>query len=251
MKKNEIIKCRDKFKDVLNIRLLGFEAVDFYHNTSLLKNQNDLTNKIFYGFYYSERDNFLNINGFSYSKVSVKVNTILELIASRVQLTQMTKDDIIGDIYEHTIYGQKIREDQDSSDLIYKIHFVENGIFYEERMVELAEMFKRHIEIYIQPFFDSLTSLQEINDKIIDKYPENEWSNYFFKHTNLKVTIIMKLCNNPRYQSFSKMISERISEALFDQGKTEYKDYYNVYCTLLKYLDNEEYKQDAVLITKN
>jgi hypothetical protein len=247
MKKNEIIRYREQFKEVLNIQLLGFEAIDFYHNTSLLKNQNDLINKIFYSFYYPEREKSLNIGGFSYSKVSIKVNTILELIASRVQLAQMTKDDIIGDIYEHTILSRvETDEFENSMKPIGKIHFVENGIFYEERLLEVAEMFKRHIEVYIQPFFDSLTSLQEINDKIIDKYPENEWSKFFFGVTFFKVTIIMKLCNNPRYQTYSKMLKERIYDRAFNQGIISAQDNYKIYSTLLEYLDSEEYKQDTV-----
>jgi hypothetical protein len=247
MNKNEIVKFRTLFKDVLDIDSLGFNATYFYHCTSLLKEHNDLVDKIDYDFYYPETAKSLNVGGFSYSKVSMEVNKILESIASRVQLVQMSKDDLVRDIYEPTILTKiNTEEFENSMKPICEIRFVENGIFYEERMLDVTKMFKKHLEIYMQPFFDSFVSLQEINDKIIDKYPENELGDYFFKHSNLKATIIMKICDNPRYNSFTEIIKERIREAIFVQGQKQYLDYYNVYCTLLEYLQSTEYKQQIV-----
>lgn len=97
-------------------------------------------------------------------------------------------------------------------------------------------MFKKHIETYVEPYFESYQSLQDINDKIIEAIPENKWSDYFFGETNLKATIIMKLCNNPRYESFTKMVHDRIYNAIYNQGFNEYQDYYKMYNVLLEHL---------------
>lgn len=237
MRKKEILKINKSLKQMLDIDSLGFRDEDIYESTTaLMKEKNNLTSSVQYYFYVSKYKD-LNIGGLNYGFFSSELNSILFKVYDSINTIDV-KDGYIGyNRYEFTVNHRIVGEEwEDSVKKICSIIFIENGVFYEDRVALAAEMFKKHIETYILPYFESYQSLQDINDKIIEAFDESKWSNYLFGETNLKATIIMKLCNNPRYESFTKMLHDRIYNAIYNQGLTEYQNYYKTYNVLLNIL---------------
>jgi len=81
--------------------------------------------------------------------------------------------------------------------------------FQEGNFNSLMKLIIENIKTYHLPFFDRVSSLQVVNDEIIDKVPQMELGNYIpSQYMNLKKLIIMKLCNNLKYDEFKKWLHE-------------------------------------------
>ncbi|SHG65332.1 hypothetical protein SAMN05444372_108102 [Flavobacterium micromati] len=59
-----------------------------------------------------------------------------------------------------------------------------------------------HIETYVLPFFAKVPNLQTINDEVINKVPQQDYTKYIKGSTTYKVLIIMKLCHNTKFDEF-------------------------------------------------
>ncbi|MEA5139776.1 hypothetical protein [Arcicella rigui] len=236
MRKKEILKINKSLKQMLDIDSLGFRDEDIYESTTvLLKDRGNLTACILYSFYVSKYKD-LKISGLSYGFFSSEINDILFKVFDSIKTTDI-EGSPINHKYEYTINHRIVGEEwYDHVKKNFSIIFIESGVFYEDRVVLFAEMFKKHIETYIEPYFESYQSLQDINDKIIEAFDESKWGDFFYGETNFRVTIIMKLCKNPRYESFTEMVNDRIYSAIYNQGLTEYQNYYKMYNVLLDIL---------------
>lgn len=104
------------------------------------------------------------------------------------------------------------------------------------------EIFKsnisEHVDQFILPFFNKIPNLQAVNDEILNKVPQNEYTKYIPGETNFKVLIIMKLCGNPKYEEFKNWAQETYKKALEIDAKKYSTDYQNLH-SLIHYLDNE------------
>lgn len=99
-----------------------------------------------------------------------------------------------------------------------------------------------HIETYILPFFDKVPNLQTINDEVINKLSHEEYSIYIKGETNFKVLIIMKLCNNPNYNTFKQTLIEMYDYAIKVDAK-KYMPDYEAFHNILNYLEGGQYQE--------
>ncbi len=253
MKKNRLKSANDQLKTLLGITELGFEdkfpveiLSSFQTGSYLIRDKGEVSDKISYEFHISD-DKSSVLSGIRFSIISKEINAILDLISSKPELSHIPKYMIVLDSYEDTIIDEAILKD--GADLVREIcsiKFIENEILNEDKLVKVADLCKVYINDFMQPFFNSINSIQDINDKIIENIKDDVWSKSFSKDANSKATIVMKICNNPRYETFSRSFRNKLHDAIYNKGLIQYKEYYKIYITLLEYLDSEEYKQDTV-----
>ncbi|MDZ7933820.1 MAG: hypothetical protein U5M51_02365 [Emticicia sp.] len=72
--------------------------------------------------------------------------------------------------------------------------------------------------------FDKIRTLQQVNDEILERVDWNTYNKYISGETGAKVLIIMKLCNNPRYEAYKERSDNLIAEQLNDPNYTPYID---------------------------
>jgi hypothetical protein len=248
MKKNKLRLTNNLFQNLLNIQALGFEdkydenllSIDQI-NSYLIRDKGEILDKIFYDYHIS-RDKSCKMGGITFSIILKQVNAILNTILSKPQLIYI--DRIIREPYEDTIIDRiTIDKGHDLVREICSVKFIENEILSKEKLGQVADLCKVYINDYMQPFFNSINTIQDINEKIINGFPEDKWGDFFRGETRFKVTVIMKLCNNSKYEAFSQTSKKMMCNLAYNKGLAEYRDYHTLYCTLLEYLDSEEYKQ--------
>ncbi len=89
-------------------------------------------------------------------------------------------------------------------------------------------------------FFNKYPTMETINQEIINKVPEEDYFKWFPGASLNKIIIIMKLCNNPKYESYkSKNIS--IGLQFVKQNPQMWKTKYERYISLINFLDNGTY----------
>ncbi len=242
MKKKDRILVNEKFKGLVGFKELGYGVVDSdSFGTFLTKPNGDILNRILYELHDSYGTE-LNISSIHYSLIAPQVNKILMSICTMPLLSGFNIG--ISSINEHTISNRISTEEFENLwKVITLIKLEEDRFFYEERLIEASELFIQYMEKYMNPFFESITSLQEINDKIVDGFPEDRWRDFFYGETRFKVTVIMKLCNNPRYETFSQTSKEMMYNLFYNKGIAEYEGYYKIYSVLLDYLEEGTFKQ--------
>ncbi|WP_282142909.1 hypothetical protein [Cellulophaga baltica] len=97
-----------------------------------------------------------------------------------------------------------------------------------------------HIKKVDFPFFNKYPTMETINQEIINKVPEEDYFKWFPGASLNKIIIIMKLCNNPKYESYkSKNIS--IGLQFVKQNPQMWKTKYERYISLINFLDNGTY----------
>ena len=67
--------------------------------------------------------------------------------------------------------------------------------------------------------------------------PRTEYFNYFQDHTEFKVLIIMKICNNPEYEAY-KNWALGVYKKGFGLDMNKYEADYTALKLLIAYLDN-------------
>lgn len=97
-------------------------------------------------------------------------------------------------------------------------------------------------DTFLHPFIDYYSDLNIINVEIIEKYTSDEWSNFIPGETIFKVLVIMKLCNNNRYNDFLTEYKSNIENAI-SNGNIRYLNYYNQLVKLTEYLKTDNYKK--------
>ena len=98
-----------------------------------------------------------------------------------------------------------------------------------------------HIDTYIIPFFEEISNLQKLNEKI-SQVPQSEYCDYIYGESNLKALIIMKLCNNPKFHEFKTWLIDTYKQLSVTEPEQYSKDYHTV-LNLIEYLDSNQYKE--------
>ena len=98
-----------------------------------------------------------------------------------------------------------------------------------------------HVDSYIQPFFQKFYKLQDVNDKILNYLPKEEYANYIPGQTNFKVLIIMKLCNSSKYIDFKEWALNTYKKGV-EINATRYGKDYEILQRIINYLENEDFK---------
>ncbi|KGK30484.1 hypothetical protein [Cellulophaga sp. E6(2014)] len=97
-----------------------------------------------------------------------------------------------------------------------------------------------HIKKIDLPFFNKYPTLEAINQEIINKVPEEDYFEWFPGASLNKIIIIMKLCNNPKYESY-KSKNIKIGLQFVKQNPQMWKTKYERYISLINFLDSGSY----------
>ena len=112
-----------------------------------------------------------------------------------------------------------------------------NGEIDYQTLQEVTET----IFVYIQsvlPFFDMVSSLQVVNDEIINKIPQMELSDYIPGEMHLKKLIIMKLCKNSGYYEYVKWLEGSFQKGI-EMNRAIYEPEMLVYKKVFDFLESE------------
>jgi hypothetical protein len=126
-----------------------------------------------------------------------------------------------------------------------KVIGIKNGelIIKKNEIVNEVEKIIEFLADSAFPFFSRVSSLQVVNDEIIDKVPQMELGKYVpGQYMNLKKLIIMKLCNNPNYDQFKNWLSN-IYQPMIKENPEKYMPKYNLIQKTIEYLDSGLYKE--------
>ncbi|MCR1023192.1 hypothetical protein NQT66_00135 [Cellulophaga baltica] len=97
-----------------------------------------------------------------------------------------------------------------------------------------------HIKKIDLPFFNKYPTMETINQEIINKVPEEDYFEWFPGASLNKIIIIMKLCNNPKYESY-KSKNIKIGLQFVKQNPQMWKTKYERYISLINFLDSGSY----------
>jgi|GEM_PF-2369328 len=98
-----------------------------------------------------------------------------------------------------------------------------------------------HVDSYILPFFQKFSNLQDVNDKILNLLPKEEYANYIPGQTNFKVLIIMKLCNSSKYINFKEWALSAYKKGV-EMNATRYGKDYEILKALINFLENKDFE---------
>jgi hypothetical protein len=73
---------------------------------------------------------------------------------------------------------------------------------------EVADMVYEYLTQVYQPFWEKYSSLQVVNDEIIEKVEQMKLSDYIPFETPWKKMVIMKICDNPNYDNYINWLEE-------------------------------------------
>jgi len=105
----------------------------------------------------------------------------------------------------------------------------------------LKDKIIEHVNTYIIPIFEEISNLQKLNEKI-SKVPQSKYCDYIYGESNLKALIIMKLCNNPKYNEFKTWLIDTYKKLSVTEPEQYSKDY-DIILNLIEYLDIDQYKK--------
>jgi hypothetical protein len=97
-----------------------------------------------------------------------------------------------------------------------------------------------HIKKIDLPFFNKYPTIETIDQEIINKVPEEDYFEWFPGELNFKVLIIMKLCNNLKYDAFKNWALNAYKKGV-DIDYERYKNDFKNLHTLLDLLDSGSY----------
>ncbi|MET3047432.1 hypothetical protein [Flavobacterium covae] len=226
----------------LSISRLGFShlSYDKDYNLGLFFRENkNKTDIITYGFGYDYR----KYNPTTLCKESFRagihfkeVDRILYRILGGKTIS---KDTFFYSSHEVTI--KEILAPDITTDTQHTIVFADS-IIKEKELERVVAETDSFINKYYIPFFSEFQSLQDINDKILEKEKWQDWSNYIFGKTYFKAMIILKLTGNEKgYQEFTTMYISRIEEGI-KNGRDDLQPYLDDVIRLHQYLESGAYK---------
>jgi hypothetical protein len=126
---------------------------------------------------------------------------------------------------------------------VSNVPIIANTYLQEGNFISIMKLIMHNINEYHFPFFERVSSLQVVNDEIIDKVPQMEIANYIpGQYMNIKKMIIMKLCNNPKYEEFKDWLIE-IYRKLSTENPDKYAEKFKQVLKAIEYLDSGKYKE--------
>lgn len=235
-------------KDI-NLIKLGFQHLEYMQDCSravFYRETEDKYDVINYGFGYDLRD----LDPITVCKediasyVSFKsVEKILDAIFPNSRTYGSFSDSLEFLLYcENTLANVMKPAINSPNDLTFEKVY-ENGQMVLGNIAEAVSNMNAYIEKYHFTFFDDFLTIQDLNDKILEKYDWKDWSTYFFKKPFFKAIIIMKLCNNnKKYDEFTKMYKTRIYNGI-QSGRDDLLPYYEDLIKVIEYLESGKYKE--------
>jgi len=237
--------------DVLILENIGFQKLNFSHldymkdyNTGIFyKETSDKIDALSYGFGYDYRNYdpiIMNQDSFASWITFKNVEKILDYC-----LYNQTNPKQFENSNEFYLNIKKTILNTEVLDIKENIFY---SVFYKDKKLLIDNIFKctEQAQIFINEYhlsyFNRFSTIQDVNDKILEKYDWMDWSDYFFKDAHFKAIIIMKLCNNnKKYDEFTAMYKSRIFDAIQD-GSNDLIPFYENLLKVMNYLDSGEYK---------
>jgi len=114
---------------------------------------------------------------------------------------------------------------------------VEELPIVSKNLDEIATRILEYINYIYGDYMQKYSVLQTVNDELIDKVDQMQLSEYIPYQMPLKKMIIMKLCNNPKYEEYVNWLDWTWEEDSKTMDITKDKDYL-AYCDLKEILKN-------------
>jgi len=114
---------------------------------------------------------------------------------------------------------------------------VEELPIVSKNLDEIATRILEYINYIYGDYMQKYSVLQTVNDELIDKVDQMQLSEYIPYQMPLKTMIIMKLCNNPKYEEYVNWLDWTWEEDSKTMDITKDKDYL-AYCDLKEILKN-------------
>ncbi len=217
MKKN-VKKFNKRLRQEVNFESLGFqdfEHDDFFYSWELHRESREKVDYLRYTFSRDKWKDEMFLHPPKSSIIFQKVNQILMSLDNKQPNNNVFEPTII-ELPDFDKKGTGNYYD------IAKLLFVKNKIVNEEIFKEALALFKEQLATTVLPFFDKIQTLQQVNDEILEKVDWNTYNKYISGESGAKVLIIMKLCNNPRYEAYKQRSDELIAEQLKDPNYAQY-----------------------------
>ncbi|QOG88938.1 hypothetical protein HUE46_02260 [Flavobacterium columnare] len=219
-------------------------SYDKNYNIGLFFRENkNKTDIITYGFGYDYR----KYNPTTLCKESFRAGIHFKEV-DRILYRILGGKTISKDIFfysSHEVTIKEILAPDITTDTQHTIVFADS-IIKEKELERVVAETDSFINRYYIPFFSEFQSLQDINDKILEKEEFSNYYKYIFGETGAKVLIIMKLCNSNKYQEYKKWSDNIIAKQIADPMYEDYKDILiNQQATMDKlynYLESGAYK---------
>lgn len=245
-------KIDDLILEHINVTKFGFQHSEymldcntgiFYRET---ENKYDVLN---YGFGYDYRfyDPLTMCKEAINSYISFKsVEKILNAI-----LPNPDNLESFSNSWEFFFYCQETLTNKMKPDINSPEELTHETVFKNDQiLIENIKEAVSNMNIYIEQnhltFFDEFITVQDLNDKILEKYDWMNWAHFFFKKPFFKAIIIMKLCNNnKKYDDFTKMYKARIANGI-QEGRNDLVPYYQDFIKIMHYLEDGKYKELAI-----
>jgi hypothetical protein len=226
------------FRKYLDLEKLGFTTFEFKlanHAGTVRRLRNAALEDVINYNYFTHRGEWSMSNVFSARVALTQIDTIIKRITSAEDLHEINKGAVIA----FPGYDKKLQ----NLDPIVKIQFGDASTFNENQLMEAARFMHEYIVQYALPFFEKFTSLQVVNDNIINGVPQDALSNYIpgaFMYA--KKLVIMKLCDNPGYDEYVQWLLETFRKnAEKDSLKWDAK--YELHKRLAEYMNSGKYRE--------
>jgi len=254
-----LIIDKEKFEQIeklilkdINLIKLGFQHLEYMQDCNrgvFYRETEDKYDAINYGFGY----NLHNLDPITVCKediasyVSFKsVEKILDAILPNSRTYGSFGDSLEFILYCEDTLANVMKPDINSPNELTHEKVFENGQMVLSNITEAVSNMNAYIQKHHLTFFDNFLTIQDLNDKILEKYDWTNWSKYFFKEPFFKAIIIMKLCNNnKKYDEFTKMYKTRIYNAI-QNGRDDLLTYYENLIKVIEYLESGKYKEVAI-----
>ena len=254
--KREILKLvSEKFVQIIGLDWFGFsiKILDLYDELSFFlyrENENSGKNDIIYFVYGWEVDSknrtnlYLNKNHFQSSVLFKNISEILHFVLGKPSYEESLYGSFLGEFGKTVTNFPEFTKNlrwmaREENDLM----LLENGEVHEENLKVVADSIYQYLMNWHLPFFDRVSSLQVVNDEIINKVTKEEYGNYIpGRFMNAKVLIIMKLCNNPRYVEFRDWALGAYGKGA-EMNPDRYLEDFKIIKSLTEYLDSGNYKE--------
>ncbi|MFK7004816.1 MULTISPECIES: hypothetical protein [Flavobacterium] len=229
----------------LSISRLGFSHLSYdkdYNLGLLFKDTKNKIDIITYGFGYDYRKyNPITVCKESF-RAGIHFRELDSILYTVLEGRIISKDTPTHSYYiNHPITINEILAPNITTDTQHTIVFADS-IIKEKELERVVAETDSFINKYYIPFFSEFQSLQDINDKILEKEKWQDWSNYIFGKTYFKAMIILKLTGNEKgYQEFTAMYISRIEEGI-KNGRDDLQPYLDDVIRLHQYLESGAYK---------
>ena len=225
----EIRKVQEKISYQMRLDSSGFHLSSFDDYYAIfLKPKNNISDKMVFSLF--PIDGGVLLSQLNHSIISSQVNAIMSFLDSAFNQLEDTLIDRRG-FYD----SQKIRED-------ISVLVLNQKEIKEDNILMVGNIFKKYYSKHAIPFFSEIKSLEDINNKVLDKEEWQNWSDYIFGKTYLKAMVILKLVNNEKgYNEFIQMYIPRIEEGI-KNGREDLKTYLADVKKLNSYLKRSAYK---------